>query len=182
MKAVAHSLKPSTHPRFPTAPTLPDISLPNPCSNPASDRMLNQNQPTPVNPQGPLGSLELERKRGTVRISPAPIWETVLSTENQRQAALLNLQGADVKINSIIVGLKKMLCRFTISETMYLELAVIVGRSYPTDRERVEAVQQKLSVWKELGILRLRTSHHDHTDVGPTSMAAWVPLHFEIYQ
>ncbi|GAB5365626.1 hypothetical protein AAMO2058_001074100 [Amorphochlora amoebiformis] len=83
-----------------------------------------------------------------------PANETKVSGSGSRS----DLQGVDVKINRIIVGLREMLCRFTISEEMYLELAVIVRHNYPTNRERVEAVQRKLSLWKESGILRLRTS------------------------
>ncbi|GAB5355121.1 hypothetical protein AAMO2058_000178800 [Amorphochlora amoebiformis] len=58
--------------------------------------------------------------------------------------------------NRIIRGLREMLSRFTISEEMYVDLAVIVGREYRTSEDRVQAVKQKLSEWKEAGKLRLR--------------------------
>eukprot|EP00954_Amorphochlora_amoebiformis_P018756 1328218-Amorphochlora_amoeboformis.AAC.1 len=60
-------------------------------------------------------------------------------------------------MNRIIVGLREMLYRFTVSENMYVELAAVVERDYPTNRDRVEAVQRILSQWKQAGVLRLRT-------------------------
>ncbi|GAB5355123.1 hypothetical protein AAMO2058_000179000 [Amorphochlora amoebiformis] len=63
----------------------------------------------------------------------------------------------DAKINRIIRGLREMLARFTVSEEMYVDLAVIVGREYRTTAERVQTVQRKLSQWKDAGTLRLHT-------------------------
>ncbi|GAB5355124.1 hypothetical protein AAMO2058_000179100 [Amorphochlora amoebiformis] len=51
----------------------------------------------------------------------------------------------EMKLNRIILGLREMLSRFTISDGMYVELAIIVRRDYRTNGERVQAVQQKLS-------------------------------------
>ncbi|GAB5367250.1 hypothetical protein AAMO2058_001213900 [Amorphochlora amoebiformis] len=69
-----------------------------------------------------------------------------------------NPQGApEVKFNRIVLGLREMLSRFTVSEEMYVELANIVGRDYRTTGERVQAVQEKLSQWKNAGALTLRT-------------------------
>mmetsp|Transcript_27866 Transcript_27866/g.44328 ORF Transcript_27866/g.44328 Transcript_27866/m.44328 type:complete len:125 (-) Transcript_27866:86-460(-) len=63
----------------------------------------------------------------------------------------------EMKIKRIVQGLREMLSRFTVSEEMYVELAIIVGGDYRTTGERIQAVQQKLSQWKDAGMMRLRT-------------------------
>ncbi|GAB5355127.1 hypothetical protein AAMO2058_000179400 [Amorphochlora amoebiformis] len=78
---------------------------------------------------------------------------------NEANEAKLGLEAKvpDIKINRIIRGLREMLSRFTISEEMYVELAIIVGRDYRTNGERVQVVQRKLSQWRNAGTLRLHT-------------------------
>ncbi|GAB5360891.1 hypothetical protein AAMO2058_000666600 [Amorphochlora amoebiformis] len=89
--------------------------------------------------------------------------EAKLSGSETNEAKLLSRSETksepqrETKMNRIIVGLREMLCRFTVSENMYVELAGVVERDYPTNRDRVDAVQRILSRWKEAGVLRLRT-------------------------
>eukprot|EP00954_Amorphochlora_amoebiformis_P010046 786591-Amorphochlora_amoeboformis.AAC.2 len=52
-----------------------------------------------------------------------------------------------------------MLVRFTMTDTMYTELAIVVEAKYQTNEERVEAVREKLSGWRENGTLKVRTPY-----------------------
>ncbi|GAB5360887.1 hypothetical protein AAMO2058_000666200 [Amorphochlora amoebiformis] len=86
--------------------------------------------------------------------------QPVQGTPNEAKLGLSETKSdseSEIKRTRIVVGLKEMLSRFTVSENMYVELAGVVERDYPTNRERVEAVQRILSEWKEAGVLRLRT-------------------------
>eukprot|EP00954_Amorphochlora_amoebiformis_P030514 1394794-Amorphochlora_amoeboformis.AAC.1 len=65
----------------------------------------------------------------------------------------------ETKLNRTIQGLEQMLERFTVTREMYVELAVIISREYKTKDLQIQAVQQKLSQWKDDGSLKLRAPY-----------------------
>ncbi|GAB5373020.1 hypothetical protein AAMO2058_001714300 [Amorphochlora amoebiformis] len=62
------------------------------------------------------------------------------------------------KVEVIIQRLQQMLIRYTATHEMFLDLAVIVGREYRSQDERVHAVEEKLLQWKKDGLLELKGS------------------------
>eukprot|EP00954_Amorphochlora_amoebiformis_P005379 424305-Amorphochlora_amoeboformis.AAC.1 len=60
------------------------------------------------------------------------------------------------KVEVIIQRLQQMLIRYTATHEMFLDLAVIVGREYRSQDERVHAVEEKLLQWKKDGLLELK--------------------------
>eukprot|EP00954_Amorphochlora_amoebiformis_P025740 1374943-Amorphochlora_amoeboformis.AAC.1 len=74
-------------------------------------------------------------------------------TPQASRATDSNLE-SETKFSRTKMGLRELLSRFDISEEMYVKLARIVGCNYRTSAERVQAVQQKLSEWKNAGTLR----------------------------
>ncbi|GAB5357983.1 hypothetical protein AAMO2058_000420400 [Amorphochlora amoebiformis] len=80
-------------------------------------------------------------------------------------------EASEVKIGRTISALKQMLQCFTVTREMMVELSVIIEREYQTSDDRVRAVQQKLSQWKQDGLLRLRAPYRRrHAENGRAEM------------
>eukprot|EP00954_Amorphochlora_amoebiformis_P030503 1394775-Amorphochlora_amoeboformis.AAC.1 len=67
-----------------------------------------------------------------------------------------NCKTPDAREKRIILGLRSMLLRFTMTEDMYVKLAGTIVHDYKTNKERVQAVRSVISNWKQDGLLKLR--------------------------
>ncbi|GAB5372291.1 hypothetical protein AAMO2058_001652500 [Amorphochlora amoebiformis] len=82
-----------------------------------------------------------------------------------------NWKTPDVRVKRIILGLRSMLLRFTMTEDMYVKLAGTIVHDYKTNKERVQAVRRVISNWKQDGLLNLRfPCRGQHRRTAPKAM------------
>ncbi|GAB5358843.1 hypothetical protein AAMO2058_000493800 [Amorphochlora amoebiformis] len=135
-------------------------NLTNPQTTNAQTTNPRTRNPRTTNSQTTLQATEPQTTEPQTKNFQTTNPQAVRSTGNEAKLGGLETKSepeGETKMNRIIVGLREMLYRFTVSENMYVELAAVVERDYPTNRDRVEAVQRILSQWKQAGVLRLRT-------------------------
>ncbi|GAB5358844.1 hypothetical protein AAMO2058_000493900 [Amorphochlora amoebiformis] len=133
-------------------------NLTNPQTTNAQTTDRQTTNPRTKNSQTTSQTAEPQRTEPKTKSSQTTNPQAVRGTGNEAKLGGLETKSepeGETKMNRIIVGLREMLYRFTVSENMYVELAAVVERDYPTNRDRVEAVQRILSQWKQAGVLRL---------------------------